>query len=104
MKRFQVEGIPQSDLDLCVGKVEDLVNWTKSENLDSWALRASLLKALYENADEYFARTKGNYRQIAAFDNGVARSLEELKGDDDDDDEDKQNFSTTSSTDTSDKV
>jgi len=53
--------------------------WVASEKIDSWAYRASLLKALYDSADEYIASGEGTFRELAAFDNGVATALKKLK-------------------------
>jgi hypothetical protein len=77
--KFAVEGIRQDELDMCVEKIEAIQRWATRENLDRWALRAALLKALDEDAEQYFLSTNGNYREIAAFDNGVAIALESSK-------------------------
>ena len=79
MRTLSVDGVPQNDLDRCLRKVEDLGRWSRKEKLDRWAFRASLLKALYDDADEYFAEGGGTFREIAAFDNGVATALRALK-------------------------
>ena len=79
MKGLSIEGIPQKDLERSMDKIEQVTQWAKLENIDRWALRAALLKALYEDAEEYFASAKGNYREMAAFDNGVATALESMK-------------------------
>ncbi len=79
MKRLSVEGILQKDLDLCVDTIAAIQDWAKKEKVDRWAFRAALLKALFEDAENYFEETKGNYREIAAFDNGVANTLDSLK-------------------------
>ena len=76
MAKVEIEGIRQEDLDLCISKLDPVVASLKAEKIDPWALRASLLKFLFENADEYFSRSGGTYREIAAFDNGVAKALE----------------------------
>jgi hypothetical protein len=78
-RKLEIEGVPQKDLDSSVDRVEQLVDWAKKEKIDPWALRAALLTALYDNAEEYFVTTKGTYREIAAFDNGVATALDSLK-------------------------
>ena len=78
MKQFSVEGVPQRDLDQTVSKVRELLEWAREENLDRWAFRAALLKALYEDAEEFFKETKGTFREIAAFDNGVATALDSM--------------------------
>jgi hypothetical protein len=74
-----IEGVPEKDLNLCLKKTEEITEWAKKEKIDPWAFRAALLKALYENAEDYFAAKKGTFREIAAFDNGVATALEALK-------------------------
>lgn len=79
MKRLSIDGIPQKDLDESLNRVEELRIWAEKENIDRWAFRAALLKALYNNADEYFERENGTYREIAAFDNGVATVMDSLK-------------------------
>jgi hypothetical protein len=76
---LSIEGIPQKDLDRCVEKVEEIQSWAKHEKLDRWAFRAALLKALSNDADEYFEKTNSTYREIAAFDNGVATVLDSSK-------------------------
>jgi hypothetical protein len=79
MGDLEIEGIPQKDLDLCVEKIEAIQLWAASHNIDRWALRTSLLKALHEDSEDYFRKTKGTYRDIAAFDNGVATALDSLE-------------------------
>jgi hypothetical protein len=79
MPRLRIEGIPQKDLDRSVEKIEEIQKWAAQEKLDRWAFRAALLKALYEDAEEYFMKTKSTYREMAAFDNGVATTLDSLK-------------------------
>ncbi len=78
MKKFRLEGVPESDLDRCVAKVEELERWARGEKVNRWAFRAAMLKALYSDADSYFKGKEGTFREIAAFDNGVAHALEEL--------------------------
>lgn len=79
MEKLKVPGIAQNDLDLCVEKVEEIQSWASSEKIDRWALRAALLKAIYEDADDYFAKSGGTFREIAAFDNGVATAIDSRK-------------------------
>ncbi len=76
---LRIEGIPQKDLDRCVEKIEEIQSWAKKEQLDRWAFRAALLKALHEGAEDYFKETNSNFREMAAFDNGVATALDSLK-------------------------
>ena len=76
---LRIEGIPQKDIDRCVEKVEETQSWVKREKLDRWAFRAALLKALSDDAEEYFRETNSTYREIAAFDNGVATVLDSSK-------------------------
>ena len=76
---LRIEGIPQKDLDRCVEKIEEIQSWAKKEGLDRWAFRAALLKALHEDEEDYFKETNSNFREMAAFDNGVATSLDSLK-------------------------
>ncbi|MGI0090191.1 MAG: hypothetical protein ACREBS_00635 [Nitrososphaerales archaeon] len=79
MKNLNIEGIAQKDLDQSMNKIDEFQQWARLEKVDRWAFRAALLKALYDDAEEYFASTNGNYRELAAFDNGVATALESLK-------------------------
>ncbi len=79
MEDLNIEGIPQKDLDLCIDKIEEVRKWAKREGVDRWAFRAGLLKSLYEDAEDYFIKSGSTYREIAAFDNGVATRLESLK-------------------------
>jgi hypothetical protein len=79
LRTFSIDGVPQKDLDTCLDKVKDLAKWSREEKIDRWALRASILKALYDDADEYFAEREGTFREIAAFDNGVATALRSMK-------------------------
>lgn len=76
MKRLSIEGIPQKDLDTCIEKVKELQEWAMKEKMDRWAFRAALLKALNEDASDYFEQKRGTFREMAAFDNGVAVALE----------------------------
>lgn len=57
--------------------MDEFVQWAVLEKVDRWAFRASLLKALYDDADDYFKKGEGTFREIAAFDNGVATALKE---------------------------
>ena len=77
MTELTVDGIEQKSLDRCVAKIDEAVQWTVSEKIDRWAFRASLLKALYDDAAKYFRSGEGTFREIAAFDNGVATALKE---------------------------
>ena len=79
MQGLRVEGIPQKDLDRCMERIEEIQKWATQEKIDRWAFRAALLKALYEDAEEYFQKTNSSYREMAAFDNGVATTLDSLK-------------------------
>ena len=78
LKQLSIDGVPQKDLDQSVGKVKELQEWAREQNLDRWAFRAALLKVLYEDAEEFFKDKKGTFREIAAFDNGVATALESI--------------------------
>ncbi|MHB2037562.1 MAG: hypothetical protein ACYCPW_12610 [Nitrososphaerales archaeon] len=80
MQGLKIEGIPQKDLDRCIEKIEQFQKWAAQEKLDRWAFRAALLTALYEDSEEYFEKTNSTYREMAAFDNGVATTLDSLKG------------------------
>ena len=73
-----IEGVPQKDLDASLEKVDELTRWAKSDNIDFWAFRAALLKALKGNAEEYFQSGAGTYREIAAFDNAVATAIDSI--------------------------
>ena len=53
----------------------ELIRWSKDQKIDRWAFRAALLKILYDDADEYFESGEGTFRELAAFDNGVATAL-----------------------------
>jgi hypothetical protein len=79
MAAISVDGVPQESLEKCIEKMKELAKWSEKEKIDHWAFRAALLKALYENADEYFAMGAGTFREIAAFDNGVATALKKAK-------------------------
>jgi hypothetical protein len=78
LKEFSLEGIPQEDLDEACSKVREIMLKLLEQGKDRWAVRAALLKGLYDNADEYFAQKLGTFREIAAFDNGVAIALKTL--------------------------
>jgi len=75
---FAIEGVPQDQLELCIGKMDELARWSKKQNIDRWAFRSALLKTLYDNADEYFESGEGTFRELAAFDNGVATTLKAM--------------------------
>jgi hypothetical protein len=79
LNQFSIEGVSQGDLEKACSKVGVLVKELKEQQLDRWAVRASLLKALYDDADDYFSQKLGTFREIAAFDNGVATALRNLK-------------------------
>jgi len=68
------------DLEKCIERMNELAEWSSKEKMDRWAFRASLIKALYDNADEYFDSGEGTFREIAAFDNGVATALKKSMG------------------------
>ena len=89
-RHLSIEGIPKRDLDLSLEKIEELRQWALREKIDRWAFRAALLKALNEDANEYFELAKGTFREIAAFDNGVAVTLESLGGGEKEEEEGKQ--------------
>jgi hypothetical protein len=72
---FTIDGVPQDQLDSTVKKMEELIRWSKDQKIDRWAFRAALLKTLYDDADEYFESGEGTFRELAAFDNGVATAL-----------------------------
>ena len=74
--RIRVDGISQKDLDICLQKIQEMRDWVKEEKVDRWAFRASLVKALNEDTEEYFRETNATFREIAAFDNGVAKAIE----------------------------
>ena len=76
---LRIEGVSQDGLEKCLVKIEELERWVKSDGIDRWAFRAALIKALYDDADAYFASGEGTFRVIAAFDNGVASSLKNDK-------------------------
>ncbi len=78
MAKLAVEGVPEKDLEESISKLDEVVDWTSKEKINRWAFRAALLKTLYDNADEYFASGEGTFREIAAFDNGVASALKKL--------------------------
>jgi len=75
---LEIEGVPKESLEKCISKLDEFARWAKKEKLDRWAFRAALLKALYDNADEYFVSGEGTFREIAAFDNGVATALKKM--------------------------
>ncbi|HYB04536.1 MAG TPA: hypothetical protein VED17_08740 [Nitrososphaerales archaeon] len=79
MEKLTIEGVPQRDLEKCISKMDEVGEWSRKEKIDRWAFRAALLKSLYDNADIYFASREGTFREIAAFDNGVASALKKLK-------------------------
>lgn len=79
MRRLVIKGIPQADLDHSLDRIQELQQWASKERIDRWAMRAALLKALNEDANDYFEHGKGDFREIAAFDNGVAVAVESLK-------------------------
>jgi hypothetical protein len=79
LTELKIEGISQASLNRSVEKMKEIVGWAAQEKIDRWAFRASLLKALYDDADEYFKTGEGTFREIAAFDNGVATALKEFK-------------------------
>jgi hypothetical protein len=74
-----LDGIPQEDLDEACSKVQEVTQMLRMEGKDRWAVRAALLKALYDDADQYFEQKLGTFREIAAYDNGVAVALKALK-------------------------
>jgi hypothetical protein len=76
MSELRIEGVPDADLQKSMKKISELQEWEKKEKIDFWAFRASLLVALNDSSERYFRETKGTYREIAAFDNGVAKALE----------------------------
>jgi hypothetical protein len=76
MAELKIEGVPGADLQKCMKKILELQGWARNEKIDFWAFRVSLLAALNESSEKYFRETKGTYREIAAFDNGVAKALE----------------------------
>ena len=78
MQELNIEGVPQGDLDQSIKRVEELQLWARENRIDRWAFRASLLKALNEDAERFFSETRGTFREIAAFDNGVATALESI--------------------------
>jgi hypothetical protein len=75
---FSIEGVPQEQLELCIDKMGELAKWYKEQNIDRWAFRSALLKTLYDDADEYFESGEGTFRELAAFDNGVATTLKAI--------------------------
>ncbi|MCL5068697.1 MAG: hypothetical protein M1368_10155 [Thaumarchaeota archaeon] len=79
MVELRIEGVDSKDLKSSLGKMEEFQKWVADEKIDKWAARAALLKALHDNAEEYFAQGKGTFREIAAFDNGVGTALDALK-------------------------
>jgi hypothetical protein len=79
MNMLTIEGVPREDLEKCIRKMTEVAEWSRREKIDQWALRAALLKSLYDNADVYFASGDGTFREIAAFDNGVASALKKSK-------------------------
>jgi hypothetical protein len=76
---LNIEGVSKDNLERCIEKLNDLKDWTRKEKMERWAFRAALIKTLYDDADEYFASEEGTFREIAAFDNGVATALKRLK-------------------------
>jgi len=72
---FKIEGVPNDQLELCIDKMGELQRWSKEQKIDRWAFRSALLKTLYDDADEYFESGEGTFRELAAFDNGVATAL-----------------------------
>lgn len=76
MGQISIEGIPQDELDLCLHKIHELQEWAKKRGVDRWAFRAALIKALNDDSKGFFEEAKGTFREIAAFDNGVANALE----------------------------
>lgn len=74
--RIHVDGVSQKDLDVCLQKIQGLQDWVKEEHIDRWAFRASLVKALNEDSEEYFRESNATFREIAAFDNGVTKAME----------------------------
>ncbi len=74
-----IEGVSQESLEKSINKMNEVAEWSDKEKIDRWAYRAALLKALYDDADKYFASGEGSFREIAAFDNGVATALKKLK-------------------------
>lgn len=74
-----IEGVPREAFEMCVGKMDEFAQWSRTEKIDRWAYRAALLKALYESADEYFASGEITFRELAAFDNGVATALKKAR-------------------------
>ncbi|MDA4130562.1 MAG: hypothetical protein OK457_07305 [Thaumarchaeota archaeon] len=79
LRNLSLDGVPQKDLDEANSKVSELMKILTDAKIERWAIRASLLKALYDDADEYFAQKLGTFRELAAFDNGVATALRNLK-------------------------
>jgi len=79
LRNLSLDGVPQKDLDEASSKVTELTKQLNDARIDRWAIRASLLVALYDDADEYFAQKLGTFRDLAAFDNGVATALRNLK-------------------------
>ncbi len=79
MNNLTIGGVPQEDLEKCISKMAEVTDWSRKEKIDQWAVRAALLKSLYDNADMYFASGDGTFREIAAFDNGVASALKKSK-------------------------
>jgi len=79
MADLSLDGVPEDSLNRCIERIDELTKWAEDEQIDRWAFRASLLKALYEDADRYFASGAGTFREIAAFDNGVATAIRQEK-------------------------
>jgi len=59
--------------------MSELESWSRKQKIDRWAFRSALLKALYDDADEYFGSGEGTFRELAAFDNGVAAALKRAR-------------------------
>jgi hypothetical protein len=79
MTELKIEGVSQEVLEKVLLKVNELTKWAEGQHVDRWAFRASLLKALYDDADKYFESGEGTFRELASFDNGVATVLRNLK-------------------------
>jgi hypothetical protein len=74
-----IEGVSTERLERCIKKLEEVARWSASEKIDRWTFRAALIKALYDDADRYFATGEGTFRELAAFDNGVATAIKTAK-------------------------
>ena len=75
---FTIEGVPQDQLELCINKLQEVSKWSREQKIDRWAFRSALLKMLYDDADDYFRSGEGTFRELAAFDNGVATALKNM--------------------------